>query len=198
MTQQQTTPEGVETPADGTNAVTPELQALIDSLQKDPASVALEMKKLRAEAKQRRLDADAADRDRQKAEAARLETDQKWEQAAQTYKKQLDDLQPKAARLAEMEQVLKDSAQKRIDALPKQWRGLVPEYDDPAKTLAWLDANAATLTLPAVPPMGAGEQGERSTTLPKQAQEAIANARQMGMGDKEITELQAFLAKQRP
>lgn len=164
MTQQTHASEDADTPTtDSTNAVPPELQALIDAIQKDPAKTAEEIKTLRAEAKRRRLDAEAADRDRLKAEAARLEADQKWQEAAQTYKQRVDDLTPKAARLAEMEQILKDSAQKRIEALPKQWRGLVPEYDDPAKTLAWLDTNAATLALPAVPNLDAGAQGDHAT-----------------------------------
>ena len=43
--------------------------------------------------------------------------------------------------------------ERRIAAIPEQMRTLVPEYDDPLKLAAWLDANAAVFSRPAPPPM---------------------------------------------
>lgn len=163
MTQQTPPPEGGAAVTDASvNTVPPELQALMDSIKANPQTVAEEMKTLRAEAKQRRLDATKAESDRQAAEAARLEADAKWQEAAQAYKKQLDDLAPKAQRVDAADQFLKDMAARRIAALPKQFQALVPEYDDPLKTLAWLEANAATLSLPNPPPMGQGDQSDKA------------------------------------
>lgn len=198
MTQQTDTPEGVEstTPAEGANAIPPELQALVEAIQKDPAKTAEEIKKLRAEAKQRREDAGKAERERAKAEADRLEADKEWQKAADAYKKQVDALLPRAERTEALEQFVADMAQKRLDALPKQYRSLDPKYDDPLKTLQWLEANAATFALPALPNIGAGEQGDRTPqAVAKLTPEEVALAKQFGMTPEQFAQ---YKARQKP
>lgn len=48
----------------------------------------------------------------------------------------------------------------RLETVPEQLRSLVPEYDDPAKVLAWLDANADKLVQPTAPPLDPGPRGD--------------------------------------
>ena len=48
---------------------------------------------------------------------------------------------------------------KRVEALPEALRSLVPAYDDPLKTLAWLETNAPILNAPRVPSLDAGMRG---------------------------------------
>lgn len=196
MTQLTTTPEGVENEAGSTNAVPSEVQALIDAIKLDPAKTAEEIKSLRAEAKQRRLSEAAAERAKAKAEADKLEVDQQWQKAAEKYKQQLDALAPLAEQLAAMKETIAATVQGRIDQLPKDKRGLVPEYDDPARTLAWLERNASALNLPVVPNVGAGQQGDVAAAPPKGVLDALSTAQQMGMSAAEVAEMKNFLTKQ--
>jgi hypothetical protein len=163
-----------------------------------PGDVQAHIKELQEEAKKYRKQRSEVDKQRQLEEQARLEANKEWEKAADAYKKQVEALSPRAERLDAMEQFLRDSAQKRIDALPKQFRALVPDYDDPLKTLQWLDANAATLSLPAVPNLGAGEQGDRGVKTAELTPEQKAMAKKMKIPeDKYAATLQKERAKQR-
>lgn len=184
MTQQTTPPEGDAAVTDASvNAVPPELRELIDMIAKDPAKTALEIKNLRAEAKQKREAATDAERKRQAEEAARLEADAKWQEAAQAYKKQLDELTPKAQRADEAYNFLQEMASRRIAALPKHFQSLV-DPNDPIKALTWLEANAAVVSLPAPVPTDAGTQGDRSqqaVSVGKLTSDELALAKQAGM-----------------
>ena len=55
--------------------------------------------------------------------------------------------------------------ERRIAAIPDAMRSLVPEYDDPLKLAAWLDANAAVFSRPTPPPLDgrAGGNGTPAT-----------------------------------
>ena len=57
--------------------------------------------------------------------------------------------------------------EKRIAAIPEQMRSLVPEYDDPQRLAAWLDANAAVFAKPAAPSLDgrAGGNGTGAITV---------------------------------
>jgi hypothetical protein len=52
--------------------------------------------------------------------------------------------------------------ERRIAAIPDTMRSLVPEYDDPLKLAAWLDANAAVFSRPTPPPLD-GRAGGNGT-----------------------------------
>jgi hypothetical protein len=52
--------------------------------------------------------------------------------------------------------------ERRIAAIPEHMRSLVPEYDDPLKLAAWLDANAAVFSRPTPPPLD-GRAGGNGT-----------------------------------
>jgi hypothetical protein len=75
-------------------------------------------------------------------------------------KSSLEQVQPKAAQVDEWRAALSETAQAQIDRLPEDARGLVPDYDDPRKTLQWLNKNAATLTRAPAPNMHAGPRGD--------------------------------------
>lgn len=167
MTDETAKPEGAAgyTGDEGKNALPPELQQLVDNILSNPKTAAEEMKRLRGESKERRLAAEKAERDRAAAEQQRLEQEKQFEQLSVTQKQELERLRPLAEQYEGMRQLLSEMAQKRVDGLPKQYRSMVPDYDDPAKTLAWLDANAATFTAPAVPNTGAGVQGDATKAV---------------------------------
>lgn len=79
---------------------------------------------------------------------------------AQKAQARVAELQPKAKRLEAVEAALQATVEKRVEQLPKAMRGLVPDFDDPLKTLKWLDDNAAALSLPIMPNLNAGQQGD--------------------------------------
>lgn len=198
MTQDISQPEGGEHSADEQKpVVAPEIQALIDAILKDPARTATEIKNLRAEAKQRRLDAEANEHKRQQEETARLEAAQEWKQAAEAYKQQLADLTPKAQRVDETDQFLKNMVERRVESLLPHYRKLVPDYDDPRKTLQWLEDNASALNLPKPANIDAGQRGDSGGMNPQVAKlsaEELALATQAGMTPEQFAQYK-FKAK---
>lgn len=197
MTEVNTTPEGEVNAAGSTNAVPPELQALIDAIKSDPTRTAQEIKNLRAEAKANREKADAAEAKRKADELKALEANNQWKEAADAYKLQLDELAPKAQRVEEVDQLLKEMVERRTAQLQPHLQTLVASIPDPRTALAWLDENAGALNLPKPPSKtGAGEQGDAANTVPKSVQEKLAQAKAMGMSPEQLAQMQAFLTKQ--
>lgn len=102
-----------------------------------------EIGRLRKEAAGHRRDKAAAEKAKADAEALSLAEQGKYKELYEkTLAKanQADAL--KAAHDALIEQV-KAANEKRIAAIPEAMRGLVPDYDDPQKVAAWLEANSA-------------------------------------------------------
>ena len=66
--------------------------------------------------------------------------------------------------------------EKRIAAIPEQMRSLVPEYDDPQRLAAWLDANAAVFAKPVAPSLDgrAGGNGTASAAVTDEEIEQLA------------------------
>ena len=66
--------------------------------------------------------------------------------------------------------------EKRIAAIPEQMRSLVPEYDDPQRLAAWLEANAAVFAKPAAPSLDgrAGGNGTASAAVTDEEIEQLA------------------------
>lgn len=163
MTQQDVSAE-VEAQQDGQQESTEATQGRTD-FNSLPADVQARIRELTKEAEKYRKDKAAVERQRKADEEARLAQNHEFEKLATAYKTELDNLKPRAERLDAMEQFLTESAQKRIAALPKQYQSLAPEYDDPLKTLAWLDANAGVLGQQATFDVGAGQQGDRAAVV---------------------------------
>lgn len=110
------------------------------------------------------------------------------------------ELEPKAEEVVRIKAALQDTVEKRIEALPKEWRDAVPEYEDPTKTLAWLDKNAEKLSRPQAPNMDAGVTGDKVPPPPTQeAQRAASIAAQYGytIDPKKVAERQRQIEQQR-
>ena len=69
--------------------------------------------------------------------------------------------------------------ERRIAAIPDAMKSLVPEYDDPLKVAAWLDANAAVFSRPAPPPLDgrAGGNGTPATVTDEEVRAYAARMR---------------------
>lgn len=172
MTDKNTAPEGANVDSENTDVQETPTRTDFNTL---PADVQQRMRELQAEAEKYRKQKRAVELEKEAAERERLAKAQEWEALAKQYEQDLNATKPRAERVDTMEQLLSDMAQKRIDRLPKQFRSLVPEYDDPVKTLMWLDANEATLTMPVPPNIGAGVQGEKKPAPPTEAAQRAAN-----------------------
>lgn len=116
-------------------------QAMIRDLRRESASRRAELKRLRDDAAQI-----ASERKSDRAVLAQI-SDERGR------------LIPRAERADHLEGYITESVQKRVTALPEVLRSLVPSYDDPLKTLAWLETNAPILASPRAPSLDAGAQG---------------------------------------
>jgi hypothetical protein len=129
-----------------------------------PEDVRKYIEDLRKESKDRRVALQKAEDQRKREEEARLAENQQYRELAELRQKELDQVKPRADRLEAIEAAMRETVQARIDALPETWRSVVPEYDDPLKTLQWLDANAAKLAAPRPPSTDAGTRGDVKPT----------------------------------
>jgi phage I-like protein len=129
-----------------------------------------------------------AENERQRQEQQRLEASKEFEKLATSQKTELEQLRPKAERTEALEAYIKSSVETRVNALPADVRGLVPDYDDPLKTLAWLDANAQRLMPRSAPDLNAGVGGSGSGgggSAAKLTPEEEKAARRMGIKPEE-------------
>ncbi len=97
-------------------------------------------------------------------------------------KVEVETLRAQAKRVDEIEATFKGMLQKRLDAIPEQNRKRVPEFDDPLKTMAWLDANADLFSQRTAPNLDAGAQGDTGKgKAAKLTATQLMAAKKMGM-----------------
>ena len=82
--------------------------------------------------------------------------------------------------------------ERRVAAIPDGMKSLVPEYDDPLKLAAWLDANAAVFSRPTPPPLD-GRAGGNGTPAMVTDDEVNEYAARWGLNPQHID--RAKLAK---
>ena len=120
------------------------------------------IKELNNENAKHRTAAKAAEKAAAEAEAARLAEQGKYKELWEQSRAQLDEYEPMKARLQELTERTQQANEARIKAIPDNMKGLVPEYDDPFKLSAWLDANSAVFQKPQAPSLDAGAGGNRN------------------------------------
>ena len=123
------------------------------------------IKELNAENLRLRKQADAAAKAKTDAEAAVMAEQGKFKELYQSAKAKADAADALQERLDAITAQAQAANERRIAAIPENMRSLVPEYDDPLKLAAWLDANAAVFSRPAPPPLDgrAGGNGTPAT-----------------------------------
>ena len=144
------------------------------------------VKGLRNEAAKYRIKARDLEQKQKEAEDARLAKDNEWEELAGQRATEIEELTPYRQKYNTMLESVAESNTKRIEAVPENMRSLVPEFEDPLKTAAWLDANSQMLTKPLAPTVngnaGSAERPGESDTL---SAEELAAATKMGITAKE-------------
>ena len=145
-------------------AATPEAQAA-DGQQMEPEQAnsdhaPLTPEQWRAEAEAARKEAGkyrtqlrAQEKATADAEAKRLAEQGEYRTLYESVKAKADAADALQERLDALMTQAQAANERRINAIPEHMRTLVPEYDDPLKLAAWLDANAAVFSRPAPPPM---------------------------------------------
>jgi multidrug efflux pump subunit AcrA (membrane-fusion protein) len=174
---QQMEPE--QTNSEHAQALSPEqLRAELDAARKEAASYRT---KLRQTEKQ------ATD-----AEAKRLAEQGEYRTLYESVKAKADAADALQERLDAITAQAQAANERRIAAIPDAMKTLVPEYDDPLKLAAWLDANAAVFSRPAPPPMD-GRAGGNGTPATVTDAEVLDFANRMGVRPEHVD--RSLLAK---
>ena len=175
--------EGQEPTADTGQEPTPAPEQAQDEEKTFPADYVQELRQEAAEWRTKFRSIEEKMTEREKQELAEQE---KWQELAQKNEARVKELEPVAERYEAMLERLQESNKKRIDALPEAMRSLVPEYDDPSKLAAWLDANADKLRKPQAPSLNGGAGGgDRPGSNVVLNEQQRAMARKLGVTDED-------------
>jgi len=150
------------------------------------------IKELNAENLRLRKQADAAAKAKTDAEAAVMAEQGKFKELYQSAKAKADAADALQERLDAITAQAQAANERRIAAIPEHMRSLVPEYDDPLKLAAWLDANAVVFSRPAPPPLD-GRAGGNGTPAMVTDDEVNEYAARWGLNPQHID--RAKLAK---
>lgn len=178
------------TPPTG-NEQEPPAQPALDT-QPQPQTFPLEyVQQLRQEAAGYRTKLKEFEEAQRNKHEQELAEQNKWKELAEQRAAKLAELEPTAQAYAQMIETMKASNAKRIEAIPEASRTLVPEYDDPAKLAAWLDANAALLNAKPIAPSlngAAGGNYRPGAAPPVLSDEELTVAKKMGLTPEQYAE----------
>ena len=110
----------------------------------------------------------------QQAQEQRLAEQNEWKTLAEQRAAEIAELKPLAGRVKEISEALEATVAARIERLPEDVRGLVPDFGDPRKTLDWLNANESKLIRPLAPAMDAGARGDGGSTTMNDIEREVA------------------------
>jgi multidrug efflux pump subunit AcrA (membrane-fusion protein) len=130
-----------------------------------PEQLRAELEAARKEAASYRTKLRQTEKAKTDAEAAVMAEQGKFKELYQSAKAKADAADALQERLDAITAQAQAANERRVAAIPESMKSLVPEYDDPLKLAAWLDANAAVFSRPAPPPLDgrAGGNGTPAT-----------------------------------
>ena len=154
-------------------AATPEAQAAdgqqmeleqpnSEHAQLSPEQLRAELDAARKEAAKYRTQLRTTEKQATEAEAKRLAEQGEYKSLYESVKAKADAADALQERLDAITAQAQAANERRIAAIPDGMKSLVPEYDDPLKLAAWLDANAAVFSRPTPPPLD-GRAGGNGT-----------------------------------
>jgi len=174
---------------DDAPVVTPEKEDEQDAQTQDDGPTTFDLayvQGLRKEAANYRTKLRDVEKSQKDDAEAQLAKDREWETLAEQRASEIEELTPYKQRYDDMVASVAESNTNRIEAVPEQMRGLVPDFNDPLKLATWLDANSQLLAKPAAPALN-GEAG--STPRPTKGEtlsaEELAYARRTGVSAQE-------------
>lgn len=150
-----------------------EAQKIIEALQKRIAEREAERDEAKraATTHEQRLAAIEA------ARKKKLEEDGNYAELLKAREAELETYRPKAERADVLEQMIRQSNERRIEQIPEGMRSIVPLDYPPEKLSAWLDASAGLLSKPSAPDIGAGAGASGSGSVSKVSDGDIRAAR---------------------
>jgi hypothetical protein len=152
-----------------------------------------EIKKLRAEAAGYRKEKTAAEKARETAEAAALAEQGKFKELFEKAQPKIADYDGLKEKYDAMVAHIQEMNTRRINAIPDAIKSLVPEYDDPQRLAAWLEANAALFAKPSAPSLDGRAGGNSGAGVTVTDEEVTAFAQRMGVDPRFVD--RASLAK---
>ena len=154
-----------------------------------PEQLRAELEAARKEAAKYRTELRQTQRAKTEAETAAMAEQGKYKELYQSVKAKADAADALQERLDALMTQAQAANERRINAIPEQMRSLVPEYDDPLKLAAWLDANAAVFSRPAPPPLD-GRAGGNGTPAVVTEDEVNEYAARWGLDARHIDRAQ--------
>jgi multidrug efflux pump subunit AcrA (membrane-fusion protein) len=139
-----------------------------------PEQLRAELEAARKEAAKYRTQLRNTERQATEAEAKRLAEQGEYRTLYESVKAKADAADALQERLDAITAQAQAANERRIAAIPDAMRSLVPEYDDPLKLAAWLDANAAVFSRPTPPPLDGRAGGNGGPLLDEAAIKAQA------------------------
>lgn len=129
-----------------------------------------------------------ADAERQKQQQKEMAEQNRFKELYEQTLQQLESLKSVQDEAKRYRDSFENTLQARIQLIPEEKRALIPEYDDPIKTMAWLDKALPELTTPPKPNAprldggsgSAGGTGNPVGSLSPAQQQLIEMARDMG------------------
>ena len=152
-------------------------EAALAELEKTRREAAEYRKKLRTVEQSQSEQAKA----QEAAEAKRLAEQGEFKALYEAAQARIANLEPLEARYQEFVDGVKAANERRIAGIPASMRGLVPEYDDPMKLNAWLEANGAMLQKQPAPGLNGGAGGNGPGTPTVTDAEVLEFATRMGI-----------------
>lgn len=162
-----------------------------------PAWAQTLVKELRRENASHRTAKKQAEAAAQAAEDKRLAEQQQWKELAEKRAAALDALKPLQDRYTTLEETFKATLAKRLEALPDWSKSLVPAFDDPVKTMAWLDANQHVFAARKAPGLDGGVQDQSGKQAPQLTAQEVQMAKAMGLTLEVFAKRKAEIAAQR-
>jgi hypothetical protein len=152
------------------------------------SEVTKELREAKALLKQMQDASEAAELARKQQTETELAEQNQYKQLYEAAKSELASLKSVQDEAKRYRESFQATLQSRIDSIPEDKRHLVPEYDDPIKTMAWLDKALPELTTPQkpnAPRLDGGSGGTRGNGNPVDSlnttqQQLIEAARNMG------------------
>jgi len=154
-----------------------------------PEQLRAELEAARKEAAKYRTQLRQTEKEATAAEAKRLAEQGEYRSLYEAIKPKADAADALQERLDAITAQAQAANERRINAIPEQMRSLVPEYDDPLKLAAWLDANAAVFSRPAPPPLD-GRAGGNGTPAVVTEDEVNEYAARWGLDARHIDRAQ--------
>jgi hypothetical protein len=157
-----------------------------------PPSTQAYIRQLRDEAKQTRLEKEAAEKARKEAEQQQLVEQGNWKKLAEDRAAELAKLTPYQQKAEELEKIINDNNTQMINQIPEADRAEVLPPLPPAALNAWLVKNLKRLTRKTAPETdagaGMGGSGDKNAVL---TDDEKAMARAMNITEKAFAEQKA-------